>query len=86
MNDFPLFKNDAGINQAQSTRGDILLYLISHLAQGRAPAGLTPTPWTQYIRFLPRPVPVPTMWSCGEKQLLNGTSLEVGDAVESFHG
>ncbi|KAG6014766.1 hypothetical protein E4U54_004869 [Claviceps lovelessii] len=64
------------INQAQSTRGDILLYLISHLAQDRSPARLTVTFWTQYIRFLPRPVPVPTMWSHGERQLLNGTSLE----------
>ncbi|KAG5928618.1 hypothetical protein E4U42_000333 [Claviceps africana] len=65
-----------GTNLAQSTRGNILLYLVSHLAQGRSPAGLTTTPWTQYMRFLPRPVPVPTMWSFGERRLLHGTSLE----------
>ncbi|KAG6036032.1 hypothetical protein E4U41_005828 [Claviceps citrina] len=60
----------------KSTRGDILLYLVSHLAQGRSPAGLTPTPWTKYISFLPGSVPVPTTWSGAERELLNGTSLE----------
>ncbi|KAG6003816.1 hypothetical protein E4U21_001671 [Claviceps maximensis] len=60
----------------KSTRGDILLYLVSHLAQSRSAGGLTTTPWTQYIRFLPRPVPVPTMWTYKERRLLTGTSLE----------
>ncbi|KAG5953322.1 hypothetical protein E4U53_006056 [Claviceps sorghi] len=70
------FKQLLDVAGRKSTRGDILLYLVSHLAQGRSPAGLTTTPWTQYLRFLPRPVPVPTMWSLAERQLLNGTSLQ----------
>ncbi|KAK2609261.1 hypothetical protein QQS21_002196 [Conoideocrella luteorostrata] len=60
----------------QSTRGDVMLYLISHLAQTRRPGGLTPTPWTEYIRFLPRSIPLPTMWADPERLLLKGTSLE----------
>ncbi|KAM6507390.1 hypothetical protein FSOLCH5_012606 [Fusarium solani] len=64
----------------QSTRKDILLYLLTHLilsAKGppgsRGPAS---TPWTEYLKFLPRHVPVPTMWSEVERALLQGTSLE----------
>ncbi|KAG5983545.1 hypothetical protein E4U55_007880 [Claviceps digitariae] len=70
------FKQLLDVAGRKSPRGDVLLYLVSHLAQDRCPAGLTTTPWTQYIRFLPRPVPVPTMWSYAERRLLNGTSLE----------
>ncbi|KJK83085.1 hypothetical protein H634G_01213 [Metarhizium anisopliae BRIP 53293] len=60
----------------QSTRGDIMLYLVSQFAQSSRPKGLSPTPWTEYIRLLPRPIPVPTMWAEPERLLLNGTSLE----------
>jgi hypothetical protein len=34
-------------------------------------------PWTEYVRMLPRQVPVPTMWSEEQRLLLVGTSLEV---------
>ncbi|WAO89507.1 SET domain-containing protein [Fusarium falciforme] len=64
----------------QSTRKDILLYLLTHLilshkgpSGSRGPAS---TPWTEYLKFLPRHVPVPTMWSEVERALLQGTSLE----------
>ncbi|TWU72208.1 hypothetical protein ED733_002709 [Metarhizium rileyi] len=60
----------------QSTRGDIMLYLVSHYAQAGHLKGMSPTPWTEYIRFLPRPVSVPTMWTEQERMLLKGTSLE----------
>ncbi|QPG96593.1 hypothetical protein C2857_004682 [Epichloe festucae Fl1] len=70
------FKQLLEIAGRKSTRGDILLFLVAHLAQGRQSGGLTPSPWTEYIRFLPRSIPVPTMWSDVERQLLNGTSLE----------
>ncbi|KAI9644149.1 hypothetical protein NHQ30_007502 [Ciborinia camelliae] len=33
-------------------------------------------PWSEYIRFLPEKVPVPTMWNEEEQMLLEGTSLE----------
>ncbi|RGP59379.1 set domain-containing 8 [Fusarium longipes] len=63
-----------------SARGDILLYLLAHLVlSGRdasSPRGPASTPWTEYLKFLPRDVPVPTMWSEVERTLLQGTSLE----------
>ncbi|UZP35746.1 hypothetical protein NXS19_003562 [Fusarium pseudograminearum] len=64
-----------------STRGNILLYLLAHLVlSGRdasSPRGPASTPWTEYLKFLPRDVPVPTMWSEVERALLQGTSLEL---------
>jgi hypothetical protein len=64
-----------------SARGNILLYLLAHLVlSGRdasSPRGPASTPWTEYLKFLPRDVPVPTMWSEVERALLQSTSLEV---------
>jgi hypothetical protein len=40
-------------------------------------------PWTEYLKFLPSFVPLPTMWTEEERILLVGTSLEVGT---SFFG
>ncbi|OBS28914.1 hypothetical protein FPOA_02849 [Fusarium poae] len=63
-----------------SARGNILLYLLAHLVlSGRdasSPRGPASTPWTEYLKFLPRDVPVPTMWSEVERALLQSTSLE----------
>lgn len=36
-----------------------------------------PNVWTEYVKILPRNVPVPTSWSEAERMLLTGTSLEV---------
>lgn len=33
-------------------------------------------PWTDYLKFLPEDVLVPTQWSTDERELLDGTSLE----------
>ncbi|KAA8565255.1 hypothetical protein EYC84_010981 [Monilinia fructicola] len=33
-------------------------------------------PWSEYVKFLPKMVPVPTMWNEQEIELLAGTSLE----------
>ena len=35
------------------------------------------SPWTEYVRYLPDEVFVPTMWHDHELPLLQGTSLEV---------
>jgi hypothetical protein len=63
---------------SQSTRTDVCLFLFTQRALLLAPKvrGVT-TPWTEYIRFLPRDVPVPSTWSAQERRLLQGTSLEV---------
>ncbi|RCI13305.1 hypothetical protein L249_1030 [Ophiocordyceps polyrhachis-furcata BCC 54312] len=64
----------------RSTRSDAVLFLLCHLVHSRRDRdhdrALIPTPWTDYLRLLPRSVPVPTMWSKSERQLLSGTSLE----------
>jgi hypothetical protein len=68
-------------NITKSTRGDILIYLLAHLVlstrEESSPRGPASTPWTEYLKFLPRDVPVPTIWSEVERALLQGTSLEV---------
>jgi hypothetical protein len=65
----------------QTNRGDILLYLLVQLVLGLRQPGedlaSLPTPWTEYVRFLPDDVPLPTLWTDSERLLLQGTSLEV---------
>lgn len=34
-------------------------------------------PWSDYVKFLPEQVPVPTRWTEEERGLLRGTTLEV---------
>lgn len=64
----------------QTTRGDILLFLLVQLIIGLRKPGeevaSLPTPWTEYVRFLPADVPLPTLWTDSERLLLQGTSLE----------
>ena len=33
-------------------------------------------PWTEYVKFLPETIPLPTFWSEAEQELLAGTSLQ----------
>lgn len=64
----------------QSPRLDTVLFLLCNLVHSRRGRrrgrALVPTPWTEYLRFLPRSIPVPTLWSESERLLLEGTSLE----------
>ncbi|CAK7267772.1 hypothetical protein SEPCBS57363_002760 [Sporothrix epigloea] len=64
----------------RGTRGNILLFLIVQLVVSSRQPGedraALPTPWTDYVRFLPADVPLPTMWTDAELHLLQGTSLE----------
>ncbi|TQV94002.1 hypothetical protein V2A60_003848 [Cordyceps javanica] len=64
----------------KSTRLDIMLYLLVHIVSARHMEDKTrrcvPTPWTEYIKFLPKHIPVPTLWSEPHQLLLRGTSLE----------
>lgn len=66
----------------QSERGDVLLFLLVQVVLGLKPSGTDlvalPTIWTEYVKFLPVDIPLPTMWSDAERLLLQGTSLEVG--------
>ncbi|KAL2758240.1 hypothetical protein ACRALDRAFT_1061461 [Sodiomyces alcalophilus JCM 7366] len=69
----------------KSPRVDACLFLLAQWVLGTHPpstagsgtiTGPVHTPWAEYTRFLPGHVPVPTMWSDAERQLLRGTSLE----------
>ncbi|KAF4125679.1 SET domain containing [Geosmithia morbida] len=66
----------------QTPRGHIVLYLLAHLASSKSQAlgmpdsKIVSTGWTEYIKFLPREIPVPTLWTDAERSLLAGTSLE----------
>ncbi|OTB16531.1 hypothetical protein K445DRAFT_58775 [Daldinia sp. EC12] len=69
----------------QSTRGDILLFLLYQLVLSSPDyqGGLGPsTPWTQYFSLLPSHVPTPTTWAEPELSLLKGTSLESAVAAK----
>ncbi|KAH9883283.1 SET domain-containing protein [Xylariomycetidae sp. FL2044] len=63
----------------QSTREDILLFLLAQLVLSSpdyAGGHGGVMPWTQYFSLLPTHVPTPTMWTKPELSLLTGTSLE----------
>lgn len=64
----------------RSTRADILLFLLVQTALATrtdhsSSAGLS-NPWTEYLQFLPKTIPVPSTWNEDERLLLRGTSLE----------
>lgn len=72
------------IVESQSVRHDCMLFLLLQLTMASTtdqPSIGVSGPWTEYVRFLPSYVPVPTLWSENEKSLLVGTSLEVSCIV-----
>ncbi|KAL4914066.1 hypothetical protein BDW62DRAFT_150638 [Aspergillus aurantiobrunneus] len=67
----------------RTARGAILIFLliqISHsspdLAGEKHKIGAS-SPWTEYVKFLPSFVPLPTFWTMEELELLRGTSLRL---------
>lgn len=59
-----------------------MLFLLTHLilleqSQQSGKKSLASNPWTEYLKFLSRDIPVPTLWSETELSHLRGTSLEV---------
>ncbi|KAK3947510.1 hypothetical protein QBC32DRAFT_270632 [Pseudoneurospora amorphoporcata] len=73
------FKQLLDAVEHHSARRDILLFLLVQLVLAskahQAPVGVS-NPWTEYIKFLPKTVLVPTLWTEDERLLLRGTSLE----------
>jgi hypothetical protein len=58
----------------------MLLFLLMQLTMTSPDTHFTvgvSNPWTEYVKFLPSKVPLPTMWSEEQRKLLAGTSLEV---------
>ena len=69
-------------NARQTARGAILIFLLLQLTNSRTQGKIgVLTPFTEYIRYLPKQTSLPTFWSDAEKSLLIGTSLEA--ALES---
>ncbi|EFQ35067.1 SET domain-containing protein [Colletotrichum graminicola] len=70
----------------KSTRHDICIFLLTQQILADQPEtslhGGVPTPWTEYIKYLPPQVPVTTLWTVRERQMLNGTSLESATAAK----
>ena len=65
----------------QTARGAILIYLLLHITysspdfDGKEQIGVS-HPWTEYIEFLPEHFCLPTFYTCTEREILQGTSLE----------
>lgn len=63
----------------QTARGAILIFLLLQINTASADAaeriGVS-GPWTEYVKFLPETIPLPTFWSEAEQELLAGTSLQ----------
>ncbi|KAI5820513.1 hypothetical protein BZA77DRAFT_336437 [Pyronema omphalodes] len=61
---------------AYSPRGAICIYLLLRLGTAAGLAKGERDAWCEYVRFLPRSVPLPTTYNTAELTLLTGTSLE----------
>lgn len=64
---------------SQTARGAILIFLllqVTHNALAGPDKVAVSTPWTQYVKFVPREDRLPTFWTEGERALATGTSLE----------
>ncbi|OKL64489.1 hypothetical protein UA08_00871 [Talaromyces atroroseus] len=66
----------------RTARGAILIFLLCHItyeSDTHTKIGVT-NPWSEYIKFIPSDIPLPTLWTEVERVLLYGTSLK--DAVD----
>lgn len=70
----------------KNPRHDMLLFLLVHLVVSCQPIQhvALSNPWTEYVKLLDDDVPLPTMWPDTERDLLQGTSLEVSLAIPCF--
>lgn len=57
-----------------------MLFLLMQITIASRPEEKTiglSNPWTEYVKMLPKSIPVPTLWTEEERLMLVGTSLEV---------
>ncbi|KAF4168982.1 hypothetical protein CNMCM6936_000393 [Aspergillus lentulus] len=73
---------DAVGDFGRTARGAVLIFLVVQIthaspdfANQRQKIGVS-NPWTEYIRFMPASIPLPTFYSAEERELLGGTSLQ----------
>ncbi|PYH46404.1 SET domain-containing protein [Aspergillus saccharolyticus JOP 1030-1] len=68
----------------RTPRGAILIFLLMQIThsspdltgEGSHSVGVS-SPWTEYIKYMPAEVPLPTFYSDAEMELLRGTSLRL---------
>ncbi|KAL1969478.1 hypothetical protein VTN77DRAFT_8916 [Rasamsonia byssochlamydoides] len=66
----------------RTARGAILIFLLLHITYQASSQRIgVSNPWSEYIKFLPASVPLPTFYTEDERELLYGTSLK--DAVDT---
>ncbi|PHH50022.1 SET domain-containing protein 8 [Ceratocystis fimbriata CBS 114723] len=58
-----------------SQREKFVLYLMFHRINSRHDISILPSPWTEYVKFLPEDIPTPTLWPASHIPLLHGTEL-----------
>ncbi|KAL5604917.1 hypothetical protein BROUX41_001753 [Berkeleyomyces rouxiae] len=56
-------------------REQFVLYLMFHRINSRHELSILPSPWTEYVKFLPEDIPTPTLWPASHISLLHGTEL-----------
>jgi hypothetical protein len=74
------FRELLGKAGGKSTRGDVMLFLLMQITIATLGHEMNigvAGPWTEYVKMLPRDIPVPTCWGEEERVMLVGTSLEV---------
>ncbi|PYI28574.1 SET domain protein [Aspergillus indologenus CBS 114.80] len=67
----------------RTPRGAILIFLLMQITHAspdctaQSPAVGVAGPWTEYMKYMPREIPLPTFYSEAEMELLRGTSLRL---------
>ena len=72
----------------QTARGAILIFLLVQITYSSPDFADAPhriglsNPWTEYIKFMPSSIPLPTFYTDEEVELLRGTSLQTALAAK----
>ncbi|KAF6240455.1 hypothetical protein HO173_001123 [Letharia columbiana] len=62
---------------SRTARGAILIFLLLQVTNGATGGSIgVSNPFSEYVKFLPLRVPLPTTWNESERAIVTGTSLE----------
>ncbi|KAL9132163.1 MAG: hypothetical protein Q9217_000097 [Psora testacea] len=68
---------EAMSDYSRTARGAILIFLLLQLTHNHTEGKIgVANPFSQYVKYLPEQIPLPTFWNEDERALLEGTSLE----------
>lgn len=77
-----IFAGRVRTNTFQTARGAILIFLLLQMTNDATQGKIgVSNPFSEYVKFLPRRIPIPTFWNPEERLLLTGSSLEA--AIET---